>query len=462
MNLPGNMPISPQTDQISETLDTTEKKVLSPIRSFAILVASIFLIELLIMVVFLFAPQLPVLAESVIDATSLTILVAPILYRFAIVPLYEYISRLRTLTEKLENLNSTLEQRVEERTTLLEKRALQLQTVSSVARTIASIQNLNLLLPNITNLVSSQFGFYHTGIFLIEETSKFAVLHASNSEGGAAMLERHHKLKLDMNSIVGYVGLRGEPRIALDVEADSVFFNNPDLPGTRSEMALPLSVGSRVIGVLDVQSTRPNDFTESDIATLTTLADQIAIAIENARLFTEARESLNKTEETFSSYIKQEWSGFADQAKNTGYMFDGNRTVALAKKDNLEKVKSLAKTGSLSLEKETTELTIPIKFRGQIVGVLDVKSKKGNRRWTQDEITLLESAAERTAFALENARLVESAQRRVNRERAIGEISAKIGSVSDIDAIMQTAVEELGHKLGTASEIIFELGDAEN
>ena len=143
-------------------------------------------------------------------------------------------------------------------------------------------------------------------------------------------------------------------------------------------------------------------------------------------------------------------------------MFDGTRTIALAKKDKLEKVKSLAQTGRLSLEKETTELTIPIKFRGQTIGVLDVKSKKGSRQWTQDEITLLESAAERAAFALENARLVESAQQRVNRERAIGEISAKIGSVSDVDAIMQTAVEELGRKLGTASEVIFELGDAEN
>ncbi|MEP7136650.1 MAG: GAF domain-containing protein [Chloroflexota bacterium] len=462
MNLPDNTSNSPQTDQISETLNSTEKKALSPIRSFAILVASIFLIELLIMVIFLFAPQLPVLIESVIDATSLTILVAPILYRFAIVPLYEYISRLRKLTEKLEDLNSTLEQRVEERTMLLEKRAIQMQTVSSVARTIASIQNLNLLLPNITNLVSTQFGFYHTGIFLIEEASEFAVLHAANSEGGTAMLERHHKLKLDMNSIVGYVASRGGPRIALDVGADAVFFNNPDLPNTRSEMALPLSVGRRVIGVLDVQSTRPNDFTDSDITTLTTLADQIAIAIENARLFTEARESLDKTEETFSSYVKQEWSSFASQAKNTGYVFDGTRTIALAKREKQEKVKILSQTGRLSLEKESTELTIPIRFRGQTIGILDAKSKKGSRQWTQDEITLLESAAERAAFALENARLVESAQRRVNRERAIGEISAKIGSVSDIDAIMQTAVEELGRKLGTTSEVIFELGDAEN
>ena len=143
-------------------------------------------------------------------------------------------------------------------------------------------------------------------------------------------------------------------------------------------------------------------------------------------------------------------------------MFDGTRITGLDKKIKPEKVKSLAQTGRLSLEKETTELTVPIKFRGQTVGILDVKSKKGSRQWTQDEITLLESAAERAAFALDNARLVETAQRRAARERAIGEISAKIGSVSELDAIMQTAVEELGRKIGSAAEVTLELANEED
>jgi GAF domain-containing protein len=362
----------------------------------------------------------------------------------------------------LEELTRNLEEHVKERTAALEKRATQMQIVSSVARTIASVQDLNTLLPNITNLVSDQFGYYHVGIFLLDEHNEFALLRAANSEGGAAMLNRQHKLKLDTNSIVGYVASRGEPRVAVDVGADSVYFNNPDLPATRSEMALPLRVSNRVIGVLDVQSTKSNAFAEGDIATLTTLADQVAIAIENARLFSEARESLNESEETFTRYVKHEWENFANQAKNTGYIFDGNRTAPLDKKDKREKVKSLAQTGRLSLEKESTEITIPIRFRGQTIGILDVKSKRGNRQWTQDEITLLEAAAERTAFALENARLVESSQRRASRERAIGEISAKIGSVSELDAIMQTAVEELGRKIGSAAEVTLELSNEED
>jgi len=142
-------------------------------------------------------------------------------------------------------------------------------------------------------------------------------------------------------------------------------------------------------------------------------------------------------------------------------MFDGTRITALDKKEKYEKMKSLAQTGRLSLEKESSEITIPIKFRGQTVGILDVKSKKGNRQWTQDEITLLEAAAERAAFALENARLVESSQRRASRERAIGEISTKIGAVSGLEAIMQTAVEELGRKIGSIAEVTLELESEE-
>ncbi|MEP6894763.1 MAG: GAF domain-containing protein, partial [Chloroflexota bacterium] len=228
------------------------------------------------------------------------------------------------------------------------------------------------------------------------------------------------------------------------------------------EMALPLNVGGRVIGVLDVQSTQSNAFAESDISTLTTLADQAAIAIENARLFSEAHKSLNASEETIKKYMLQEWGTFTNQIKNTGYVFDGTKTTPIDIKDKHEKVKALAKTGQLSLEKETAELTIPIKFRGQTIGILDIKSKRGNRRWTQDEITLLESAAERAAFALENARLVETAQRRASRERAIGEISAKIGSVSELNAIMQTAVEELGRKIGNGGEVTLELAGEED
>jgi GAF domain-containing protein len=361
---------------------------------------------------------------------------------------------------ELKKLQHDLEQRVQERTAELGNRASQLEAISIVARSIASLQDLEQLLPAITNLVSDRFGFYHVGIFLLDDANEYAVLRAANSDGGSRMLARQHKLKLESTSIVGLVTSRNEARVALDVGKDSVYFNNPDLPETRSEMALPLRISERVIGALDVQSKQPNAFSKADIASLTILADQVAIAIENARLFSASTAALSESEQTFERYVKQEWSTFAAQAKSTGYVFDGNRTMLVKPKGQpQEKIKALAQTGRLSLQKESSEIAVPIRLRGQTIGYLEVNSKKGNRQWTRDEITLLESAAERAALALENARLVETAQRRASRERAIGEISSRIGAVTDVEAIMQMAVEELGRKISGVMEVTIELGD---
>jgi putative methionine-R-sulfoxide reductase with GAF domain len=273
------------------------------------------------------------------------------------------------------------------------------------------------------------------------------------------MLNRGHRLPLDSKSIVGYVTSRGEPRIALDVGADSVYFNNPDLPETRSEMALPLRVSGRVIGTLDVQSVETNAFSEEDASVLSTLADQVAIAIENARLFGEAQKALSDAEATYEKYVKQSWNSYVQRARHTAFIFDGKQVIPLDPQAKQEIIKPTIQTGSLILEKTSPNFAVPIKLRGQTIGVLDVRSKKGERTWTRDEITLLESAAERAALALENARLVESAQRRAARERAIGDISTKIGAVSSFEYILQTTVEELGRKIGGATEVTLEIGN---
>jgi GAF domain-containing protein len=359
--------------------------------------------------------------------------------------------------QELSELRDDLEQRVEERTSELKKRASQLEAVSSVARTIASMQDIDTLLPSITKLVSQQFGFYHVGIFLLDEQRKNAVLRAANSQGGMRMLSRQHSLPLDAHSIVGYSTSRGEPRVALDVGTDAVYFNNPDLPATRSEMAIPLRVAGTVIGALDVQSTETNVFSQEDISVLATLADQIAIAIENARLFGETKKSLNEARLMFERYTQQEWSSFARQVRPTGFLFDGKHVIPLDGNSKREPIKTARQTGSLSLEKVSATIAIPIKLRGQTIGVLDLRAKNGQRPWRQDEIAMLEAAAERAALALENARLIESVQRRAARERAIGDISTRIGAVSNLESILQTAVEELGRKIGGAAEVTLEI-----
>lgn len=361
---------------------------------------------------------------------------------------------------ELNELHANLEQQVDERTSELQRRASQLEAVSAVARTIASVQDLDTLLPAITKLVSQQFGFYHVGIFLLDQQRQNAVLRAANSSGGLRMLSRQHTLPLDTHSIVGYSTSRGEPRIALDVGTDSVYFNNPDLPNTRSEMAIPLRVTGTVIGALDVQSIETNAFSQEDIGVLATLADQIAIAIENARLFGETKKALNESRIMFEKYTQQEWSSFARQVRPNGFLFDGKHVVPLDNTSKREPIKAVIQTGSLSLDKPSATIAIPIKLRGQTIGVLDIRAKNGQRPWKQDEIAMLEAAAERAALALENARLIESAQRRAARERAIGDISSRIGSVSNLESILQMAVEELGRKIGGAAEVTLEIDTA--
>ncbi len=209
-----------------------------------------------------------------------------------------------SMTTQLRGLVDTLENRVRERTLqlgeqneALQLRSRQLQTVADVARNIVSTRQVDSLLDLVTRLVSDRFGFYHAGVFLLDEAGEFAELRASNSPGGQKMLGRHHKLRVGQVGIVGYVTGTGEPRIATDVGADAVFFNNPDLPGTRSEMALPLKLGDLIIGALDVQSIEPDAFSQEDVALFTTLADQISVAIENANAYEISQQTVEEMKE---------------------------------------------------------------------------------------------------------------------------------------------------------------------
>lgn len=418
----------------------------------------------------LFLPTLDTPLNFARDMTGVFALTGVLIY-LTISSLQSAASRARAAAQQLvlsneevNDLKRELEHKVEERTFELQKRATQLEAVSGVARAIASVQDLDNLLPTIARLVSQQFEFYHVAIFLPDEQEHRAVLRAANDAAGMRLIEQKFSLPLDQHSIVGYSFSTAEPRVALDVELEAAYHPNPNLPETRSEVALPLRVADRVIGCLDVQSREVNAFSQEDIAVLATLADQIAIAIENARLFGDARTALDESRALFEKYTRQEWGHFARQVKQPGFTFDGKQIAPLDRHVKREPARTVIQTGNLALEKETASIAIPIKIRGQTIGVLDVRSKKGSRPWKQDEIAMLEAAAERAALALENARLIESAQRRAARERAIGDISSKIGAVSSIESILQTAVEELGRKLGGATEVTVEInsGDANN
>jgi GAF domain-containing protein len=332
-----------------------------------------------------------------------------------------------------------------------EHRARMFQAIAQVTRAIISTQNLQDLLPQIAHAISQYFGFYHVGIFLINASKEYAVLSAANSEGGQRMLERNHKLRVGQVGIVGYVAGLGKPRIALNTGADAVYFDNPDLPDTRSEMALPLiQTGGQIIGVLDIQSTEPNAFNREDIEILIVLADQVSVAIANARLYEETQKSLIEAEMLYRRDLQKGWKGFTRSQQIAGVRRNSMSANLYITPVELPGAAEVINSGIPYIKSDRdSQMTIPVKLRGEVVGVLNVKSDE-ERRWTRDEMDIITAIIERTALSIENARLLAESRTAADKERAIGEISSKISASTQIETILRTAVRELGNQIGAA------------
>lgn len=370
--------------------------------------------------------------------------------------------------QSLKELNQNLEDRVAARTAELTvanarnaRRARQFEAIAQVARATTSLQDEDTLLSRLAEVISEQFGFYHVGIFLLDEPSQNAVLRASNSEGGKKMLARRHKLKIGQAGIVGHVAGSGAPRIALDVETDAAFKNNPDLPDTRSEMALPLKVGDEIIGVLDVQSTESHAFEPEDTEILFTLADQVAIAIQNTRSHEATHKLLADAQRTSVSYLKEAWRLLQAQDKEIGYLVSDNRLRPLERFVSTPHTNKVVSQGEVLVENgETATLAVPIRLRGEVVGILDVHVPTGHD-WDADEVDIVKAVADRLSLALESTTLLQSTQRRAEIERLTAEISGKIGASINLRNVLQTAVEELGHAL-PGSEVVIQFETGQN
>lgn len=389
----------------------------------------------------------------------------------------------RHIVGELQEHQENLEQLVKERTANLERRAAQLQAAAEVARDASAVRELDDLLSRAVNLVHDRFGFYHAAIFLVDGRGEYAVLRQATGEAGRQMLERGHKLRVGEGGILGYVTRAGQPRISLDVGADAVHFENPSLPETRSEMALPLKVGERVIGALDVQSTQEAAFDEDDVTVLQTVADQLAVAIENARLLREMGQTMRELEAAYGRYTQESWHTFArGTGRSLGYRYreagiepiTGQHPEAYeASRQGQTILTSIARKGSVGelategdnppapspqppagkrSENGGRALAVPLKLRDQVIGVLNLRFE--SEAISSETISLVEEAADRLALVLENARLVQEAQSLALREQQINIISARTRSSLNLEAILQNTVRELGKALGTSRAFI--------
>jgi GAF domain-containing protein len=333
-----------------------------------------------------------------------------------------------------------LEEKVEERTLELNQRSSQLEAAAQVARAAAEVHDLKELLDSVVRQITSRFGFYHAGIFLTDSTGQKVVLAAASSEGGQRMLARGHKLEVGHQGIVGFAAYQKRSRIAQDVGADEAFFNNPDLPDTHSEVALPLIVQNRLIGVLDIQSQEHNAFSLDDVYALQTMADQIAMAIENTRLIERSSSAIQELETISANAMKKAWKDrLGGQVRGFTYT-----TLGV---DPIEKRKVSSKN---SAGEKTIKVSLSL--RGKEIGAISLQRKASDPTWTSTDKEMVERIAAQVVLAIENARLLEESQRNAEREQTVNELSSQFSHSLDVDTLLQNAVREI-HRLPQVSEV---------
>lgn len=349
-----------------------------------------------------------------------------------------------TMRVQVQDLLTQLERRVNARTRDLERRSLQMQVAAEVARDATNTRNLADLLENSVTLIRGRFGYYYTGLFLLDEEGEYAVLRAGTGEAGRKMLEKGYKLRVNKPGILvtktepsGLLGMatsNGQPRIAQDVNQDNEHYKNPLLPETHSQLIVPLKVDDRVIGALDVQSQFANAFTEDDITTLQIIADQLAVAIQSAQLLEEVQLSLLELENIYNQYSSEEWSKLHQSKSILGYQYDNSYLTPLTSES--EKVDP-------GVDCESQIVEVPLLVRGVTIGELGVEFE--GDYISPNDIRLIESISTRLSQAMESARLFEETQRRAAREQIASEITNKLHASNNPQTILQTAVLEL-HK----------------
>ncbi|MCU0496132.1 MAG: GAF domain-containing protein [Anaerolineae bacterium] len=326
-------------------------------------------------------------------------------------------------------------------------RVRDVQATQEVSRAASTERDLQKLMDNVVNLIVQQFpNIYHAQIFLNDSEGIYAVLRASTGEAGRQLLARGHRLAIGSTSVIGQVTGDGRLTLVRDITSSEVHKRNEFLMETRSELAIPLRVGERIIGALDVQSKQDNSFSDDQVKLLQVMADQIAISLDNARLYEESIRRLEEItatgrEKTFAAWQEYLYANRAKQlTANAGLPIDQTRT---------ELYDRAIWEGKTQIGKITPQNTIPfavpIQLRGQTLGAVEWEIRSTD--YTYEKVQLAEELVSRLAISLDNARLFQQSQRSTERERIVNYIASQLTGQTDIDDILQTAVREVGQAL---------------
>lgn len=384
----------------------------------------------------------------------------------------------RQLFNPLRELTEQLELRVEERTrelaaaaaqletanVALRQRSTQLEAAAHVAREAAAIQDMDRLLETMVRLISDRFEFYHVGIFLLDEKKEYAELRAASSAGGQRMLARSYRLRVGggfaEERIVGHVASRGQYRIALDIGENAVFFDNPDLPETRSEVALPLRARGEIIGVLDVQSSEPEAFDREAVTVLQVLADQMAVAIDNARLFRRVQVSLEAERRAYGELSREAWANLLRVQPDLGFIGTQQGTFPAGSLWRPEMEDALQTAQITFSDEDDARLAIPVQVGGQVIGVLEGRKPQGAGEWTAEEISMIETLTGQLNAVVERARLYRETQQRAARDRLTRDITDKMQQVADMNSLVRNTLQDLLVELAASQAVVY-LGTTE-
>jgi GAF domain-containing protein len=353
---------------------------------------------------------------------------------------------------QLESANSSLYQTQDELRTRstelmfanqeLEKRTRKLHAITIVTRTLAAIPTFESFLHSVSRAISERLGYYHIGLFLLDERKEFAILRSANTEGGQRMLAADYRIPMKQIHPITSVAQTGQPNVFHSLADDKDNFYNAEVPGTRSALILPLKAGDQVIGVLDLESDQISDFSEEDISILSVLADQLAINIQNLLLYEQAQNALREAHAVSAQTSTRAWRDYEKAIQTKGYRYDGIKS---------EPLKEPRGAG-----KETASLAVPIRLRGQTIGSFKLNPSSPSRGWTDDEVAMVRATAERVALALEGARLLDEAQKRAAREAFLSNVATKLSASFQLDSILRDTVQELGQTL-KSSTVTFQL-----
>lgn len=381
---------------------------------------------------------------------------ATIMLYYAVRSMNRAFESARTSARELAETNRELEESraaLELYTHELERRSRYQAASAEVGRAVSALQDPHQLISRVVQVIRQAFDLYYVGLFTLDESGEWAVLQAGTGEAGRKMLARHHRIRVG-SGMIGWAIQQRQARVAHDVGEDAVRLATAELLETRSELALPLRSGTRVIGALTVQSTQPAVFDKDTIAVLQSMADQVAVALDNARLYTEAQNALQTARRAYGELSRRAWGDILRAEGEKGYRYVG-QAVTPAEGDWKPEMREAVRSGE-SVERNTTDrstLAIPIKIRDQVIGALSFHKAAPDEGWTTSEKELLEILTEQVEVALESARLFEESQNRATHERLVGEIAARLRASTHIETVLQTTLRELGQLLGASGTI---------